>query len=229
MRRGDICAVFSLLVSCAAFVGPPPKCACRGRALRASVPQPDEADDPISQELTGLVTRAELSVGFADLRSDIRSLATELRSEVRVGVESQQIASTAFFFSLLLLGVLGFFGYSDLSKEVGELSDKVTKLAPEVAKIDKVATEFDLYKDKVTKLAPEVAKIDKVATEFDLYKDKVTKLAPEVAKIDKVATEFDLYKNGANAILAALAGATIGAAITATFTYLYNLQQTKEP
>mmetsp|Transcript_19183 Transcript_19183/g.61709 ORF Transcript_19183/g.61709 Transcript_19183/m.61709 type:complete len:195 (-) Transcript_19183:387-971(-) len=194
MRRGDICAVFSLLVSCAAFVGPP-KCACRGRALRASVPQPGD-DDPITKELTGLVTRAEITVGFAELRSaievaaesqrsaikvaaesqrsDVRSLATELRSEVRVGVESQQIASTAFFFSLLLLGVLGYVGYADLS-------------------------------------------------------DKVTKLAPEVAKIDKVATEFDLYKNGANAILAALAGATIGAAITATFTYLKNLQQTKEP
>eukprot|EP00635_Sarcinochrysidales_sp_CCMP3193_P010324 CAMPEP_0118894414 /NCGR_PEP_ID=MMETSP1166-20130328/3202_1 /TAXON_ID=1104430 /ORGANISM="Chrysoreinhardia sp, Strain CCMP3193" /LENGTH=189 /DNA_ID=CAMNT_0006833321 /DNA_START=90 /DNA_END=659 /DNA_ORIENTATION=- len=182
-----------LVVSCAGFVVPFPKCQPRmyGRTLRATAPQSDEPslNDPTTRELFGVVTRAELSVGLSDLRGDVRVLAEQVKAsaeasaeQVKASVEasaeqvkaSSEKQSSELRFVAFLGAVLGGIGYLDMSKDISELSDKVTKLVP------------------------------------------------EVEKFGKVATEFDLYKNGANIILAAIVGSVVTALVAYIFAYFKN-------
>jgi len=115
-------------------------------------------EDPTTKELFGVVTRAELSLGISDLRGVIERLAEKQSTELTFVAEKQSTEieslaekqstelkfvaekqSTELKFVAFLGAVLGVFGY-------WQLSEKISKLSPEVDKMSKVATEFDLYK-----------------------------------------------------------------------------------
>ena len=166
----SVMILWLFVVSSAGFVMPSPKCHPRMgavRALRATLPQNDESslEDPTTKELFGVVTRAELSLGISDLRGVIERLAEKQSTELKfVATEIESLAekqsteieslaekqstelkfvaekqSTELKFVAFLGAVLGVFGY-------WQLSEKISKLSPEVDKMSKVATEFDLYK-----------------------------------------------------------------------------------
>ena len=114
MRARSI-TTWLLLVPCAGFVSPSVTCTDVRQAHvlpvhaaemldpantpKDKIPEDkDLSDDPKTRELLSNVTRAELTtVGFADLRADL------------------EVYAFAFFFSFIILGILGFFGYSELS------------------------------------------------------------------------------------------------------------------
>ena len=116
----------------------------------------DPSDDPKTRELLSKVTRAELTLtsvdlGFRidDLRNALTSMGERQSADLRSMGERQsadlRAYAIAFVFLFIVLGILGFFGYTDLSKSVGQQAKTLTELAPKVSKID----ELELYKNGV--------------------------------------------------------------------------------
>ena len=101
-------------------------------APKDKIPEDEDlADDPKTRELLRKVTRAELIVNTVDIGSRLGSRIDNLSANLNV-------YAIAFFFSFIIFGILGFVGYSDLSKTL-------TEQAPKVSKID----ELVLYKNGV--------------------------------------------------------------------------------